>query len=137
MRLVSHFPRTDAGIPKLEINPRLPMELARYRLVCTVDDYMRENDAGITGYDHMYQLDKLLCLAYWMKYDGLTKQTLVNWHDFEQWFLKKATPPEYITRARRWLRENHLAEFPKHVVDAANRSEKAIANQFSGGEWDS
>ena len=133
MRLVSHFPRTDAGIPKLEINPNLPMELARYRLVVVVDQYMPD---GITGYDKFYQLDKLLCLAYWMRWDGLNKATLTNWHDFEQWFLKKATPPEYITRARRWLRENHLAEFPKHVVDAANRSEKSIASQFSGGDWD-
>lgn len=43
----------------------------------------------------------------------------------------------YNIQRRQRLRENKLAEFPKHVVDAANRSEKSIANQFSGGDWDS
>jgi hypothetical protein len=117
------------------INPQLPMELARYRLVMVVDQYMKANPDGITGYNHMYQLDKLLCLAYWIKWDGLNRETLINMQDFQQWFLTKATPPEYIMRARRWLRENKLAEFPRHVVDAANRSEKSIAAQFSGGDW--
>ena len=133
MRLVSHFPRTDAGVPKLEVNPNLPMELARYRLVVVVDQYMPN---GITGYNHMYQLDKLLCLAYWMKWDGLNKETLIHMQDFQHWFLHKATPPDYITRARRWLRDNKLAIFPQHVVDAADRSRKSITNQFSGKGWD-
>lgn len=146
MRLVSHFPRTDAGTPKLEINPKLPMELARWRVAMIVNEYMveeimkgtkKEDVKGIVGYNKFYQLDKLLMLAIWMRYDGLGKETLTCWADWQNWWLTKATPPDYISRARRWFRDNKLAEFPKHVVDAANRSEKSIANQFSGGDWDS
>ena len=52
---------------------------------------------SVGDYNKMTELDKILMLDYWRTYDGWT----VN---FEYvWFVKKATSPELIRRAREFL----------------------------------
>lgn len=144
MRLVSHFPRDSEGKPNLKIDFSKPDAHELYRVILLVDEYekgnkilkMPPNPNGITGYRNFDQLDKLLTLAYWMRFDGLTKETLIHWSDFEKWFLNKATWPDHIGRARRWLREQHLAEFPKGVTERAARQQKRYGEKFSGHGWE-
>jgi hypothetical protein len=142
MRLVSHFPRDAEGKPALTIDFSKPDAHELYRVILLVDAYMLEDKRkgreveGITGYTNFDQLDKLLTLAYWLKYDGLTKGTLTTWASFQEWYLTKATWPDHIGRARRWLREQHLAEFPKGVTDRAARQQKRYADKFSGKGWE-
>lgn len=55
------------------------------------------SDNPFWGYTRMNELDKKLTLLYWQHIDGL------DISDFRNWYVKLATVPDAISRARRWL----------------------------------
>jgi hypothetical protein len=52
--------------------------------------------------------EKEYMLAYWSEFERLQDVLGEQWTDFRDWFLKKATSPETITRCRRAMREEGL-----------------------------
>ena len=73
-------------------------------------------------YDSMGEFDKILIAEYWRHFDGLAQKletrSTVNISQFiifRDWFVKGATNPEHIRRARQWLVENGIL-IPNSVV---------------------
>jgi hypothetical protein len=52
------------------------------------------------------QSERSSIIAYWSEFEHLQDVLGESWKDFENWFLKKATSPETITRCRRAMRED-------------------------------
>ena len=77
-----------------------------------------------TSYNTMSELDKMIMLDYWRRYDAMPNEKL-NFDAFEIWFLERATQPELVRRSREWLRQ-HRAVIPKQEVsdhaDQANEN---------------
>ena len=67
-----------------------------------------------TSYNTMSELDKMIMLDYWRRYDAMPNEKL-NFDAFEIWFLERATQPELVRRSREWLRQ-HRAVIPKQEV---------------------
>ena len=67
-----------------------------------------------TSYNTMSELDKMIMLDYWERYDNMNLY-INSLGDFEQWFIKRATESENLRRSRQFLVE-HRAVFPKPEV---------------------
>ena len=67
---------------------------------------------SISDYHTVTQLDKLLMVDYWKEYDGLVG-------DFRDWFVRNATAPELIRRARQWLTEHNYLILKSDVAERA------------------
>lgn len=66
-------------------------------------------------YDSMGEFDKILIAEYWRHFDGLSQKletrstiNISQFIVFRDWFVKGATNPEHIRRARQWLVENEI-----------------------------
>lgn len=63
---------------------------------------------AVSDYHTMTELDKILMWDYWREFDGgkpvLNCDTIAG---MREWFIKKATAPELIRRARQWLVERN------------------------------
>jgi len=93
---------------------------------------------ALSSYNTMTELDKNLMWYYWREYDGLfTDKYEIMYPSREQafqagkdWFIKKATPPELIRRARQWLTErNYLIvkpEVQKRAYEAGSKFSRSI-----------
>ena len=73
------------------------------------------------AYETMTELDKRLTLMYWEYTDNLNLYH-TNLGDFETWYVNRATSPDLISRARRWLVENRYLIIKTSVADNAQRS---------------
>ena len=84
------------------------------------------------NYNTITELDKHLILDYWTKYDALS----VNLNDlnFRDWFVKRATSPEWIRRARQWLVENQYVfikeDVAQNAMNAGSRVRNSIRNRL-------
>ena len=77
------------------------------------------------SYSKISQFDKHLIFEYWRRYDGLDKAFVEDLGAFGEWFVKSATNPELIRRARQWLVEkNYLIPTPNVAVRAQEAGEK-------------
>ena len=76
-----------------------------------------------TSYNTMSELDKMIMLDYWERFDNMNLY-INNLGEFEQWFIKRATNTEWLRRSREFLCQ-HRAIFPKQEVSdhAYNASE--------------
>lgn len=83
-------------------------------------------------YHNIGFLDKLLTWAYWTEIDGLGRDGRVGF-DLETWYLKYATPPDLITRARRWLVENRYFILKTNVAEAAQEAAVHFREQMKRG----
>lgn len=88
------------------------------------------NVATPAGYNTMTELDKRLTLMYWESIENLNLH-ITHLGEFEEWYVKRATNPDLITRARRWLVENRYIivkpSVAEHAQAAGDRWKGAVA----------
>jgi hypothetical protein len=83
-------------------------------------------------YSSMGEFDKVLIAEYWRHFDGLGQKLveenrlgISRFVVFREWFVKGATNPEHIRRARQWLVENGiLIPNPRVLEKAQNAGEE-------------
>jgi hypothetical protein len=79
----------------------------------------------------MTELDKILMVEYWKKYDGFCVVMTTN--EFSEWFVHKATEPELIRRARQILVARHWIHVNEDVKEraeqAGNKFRQAVKNR--------
>lgn len=84
---------------------------------------------SVGNYNTMTELDKILMLDYWKEYDGCF-QFEATYDEYKNWFVKNATTPELIRRARQWLSEhNYIIVNPdvsERAYEAGSKFSKAI-----------
>lgn len=86
---------------------------------------------AVGDYRNITELDKILTIDYWREYDGMNPvlncDTVVGFRD---WFIHKATSPDLITRARRWLMERNYVFVKENVqgyaTEASNKWRQAV-----------
>ena len=95
---------------------------------------------AIGDYNTMTELDKNLMWDYWVEYDAFSEtlgQVAYAHHrnpksqtNMKEWFVKHATAPELIRRARQWLTErNYLIvkpEVQKRALEAGSKYGRSI-----------
>ncbi len=80
-------------------------------------------------YNSMTELDKRLTVMYWETFDDISAymaQRAGEYGVFEEWYVNRATSPDLISRARRWLVEN------RYVIIKTSVAERA---QEAGEKW--
>jgi hypothetical protein len=93
---------------------------------------------ALSDYNTMTELDKILMMNYWLEFDGLNE----HWEliDKEQklyqmsqnWFVKHATPPELIRRARQWLTEHNYLIVKETVAQNAQKAGQKFRQSVRG-----
>ena len=73
-----------------------------------------------TNYNTMTELDKTLMVEYWKEYDGLTLD--LEMEPAIVWFIKHATEPDAIRRARQYLVEHHAIYVKPEVKERADHA---------------
>lgn len=121
--------RDEKGHILFDHNPNLAADRVCYRLICIVDEC-----GEIKGYHSPTQLDKFLMLAYWRKYDGLTDDILYSWESFNDWFLNKATGPEYIRRQREKMLNMKIADVPAEIKEKMRKGQEGVREMFGQAE---
>jgi hypothetical protein len=133
MRLISCVKRDPQGVVEWpydrRYDPNNKADVVLLRLIRLIDAY-----GEITGYDHFYQLDMLLMLAYWYTYDGMKDSVFGSREKFQEWFLQQGTYPDYIRRARERLVQppNSIVMVPDHVRRDAAQKQLALGGHFKG-----
>jgi len=84
--------------------------------------------------------DKLLMLDFWELYDGEGLPRGSDGHPhfppwFRWWFLKEATTPETIARARRKVQENGGHKARKEVEEGRREKARQLTIFFGKKEW--
>jgi hypothetical protein len=94
---------------------------------------------ALSDYNTMTELDKTLMFDYWKEFDGMMTEVknLVDpcpYHfgDFTKWFVKKATPPELIRRARQWLTEHNYLIVKEAVAQNAQKAGQKFRQSVRG-----
>jgi hypothetical protein len=81
---------------------------------------------SVGSYNSVTQLDKMLILDYWREYDDLHDTDLAD-YDFKEWWLTKATEPDLVSRAARWLvSHNYLFLDPDVQKGRCSRSRNSV-----------
>jgi hypothetical protein len=78
----------------------------------------------------------ILMADYWAEFDGLSQVCPHNFIDvitFAEWFVKKATPPELIRRARQWLTEHNYFIVKEPVAQNAQKAGQKFRQSVRGG----
>lgn len=89
---------------------------------------------AVSDYNTMTELDKILMWDYWREFDGmkiiLQSMTPKLVSEMQEWFIKKATPPELIRRARQYLVEKNWIivkpEVRQRASDAGAKFRKSV-----------
>ena len=102
------------GDTPLEECPKSIRQVARNLLVLARNEYFQ--------YNTMTELDKQITVLYWAQFDTLD----AHLDNFKDWYIKIATYPEYIRRARQWLVEH------KYIFVKGDVLERA---QTAGSGW--
>jgi len=90
---------------------------------------------ALSDYNTMTELDKNLMVDYWTEFDGLSQVLPQNFIDvitFTKWFVKKATPPELIRRARQWLTEHNYLIVKETVAQNAQKAGQKFRQSVRG-----
>ena len=85
---------------------------------------------AVGNYNTMTNLDKILMVDYWREFDGLTLDVLES--GWREWFINKATLPDLITRARRWLVEHNYLIIPQDITDRAYSASEKFSKAVKG-----
>lgn len=85
---------------------------------------------SVGTYHTMTELDKMLMVDYWGEYDGLRDFDDTFLLSFKEWFVKKATPPELIRRARQWLSEHNYLILNQEVLSRASEAGDKFSRAF-------
>lgn len=101
-------------------------------------------DYSVGNYNTVTELDKLLTLDYWTRYDDFANQFKGNglFEDciniFRKWYTLQATEPDMISRARRWLVSHHYIFLKEGVEEQAQTAGanfgKAVKPKWVYGE---
>ncbi len=83
------------------------------------------------SYTKMSAFDKRLVAKYWAKYDS--PYMLNNGVSLEDWYIKYATDPDLISRARRWLIEHNYLIPTKGISERAQESSEKWKATIKGG----
>lgn len=121
--------RDEKGRILFDHNPNIEGDRVLYRLITIVDEY-----GEIKGYHSPTQLDKFLMLAYWRKHDGLTEDILFSWESFSDWFVNKATGPEFIRRQRERMLSMKVADVPPEIKAKMRKGQEAVREFFGQAE---
>lgn len=84
---------------------------------------------SVGDYHTMTELDKILMVDYWFNFDGMVASDLL---EFQKWFVKKATPPELIRRARQWLTEHNYLLVKSDVQTRAQEAGAKFRSSVRG-----
>ena len=106
-------------------NIQIPNCPSQFRLVAENLMMLATKPGYAVGkYINITEMDKILTIDYWQEYDGLPPLG----HGFlidKEWFMKKSTPADLISRARRWLQEHNYLIIPEEIqLRASGASEK-------------
>lgn len=85
-------------------------------------------------YTKVGELDRVLTVEYWTAWDGLAQ--VADLGDFRDWFIKMATNPDLISRARRWLVENRYIILPTAIAERTLDAEENWRGQIAKGAKD-
>ena len=125
--------RDDKGKILWEHNPQNAHEVILARLIDIIDYYSKQNkENAIIGYHAIEQVDRLLMLEYWRRYDGLSDKTCSSRASFEAWFQTKATFPDYFRRAREKMKQMGVIDYPDHIKKNIKHKQEAIGEMMSG-----
>lgn len=89
---------------------------------------------AVGDYHTMTELDKILTWDYWREYDDM--KPVVNCltiTDLREWYIKKATASDIITRARRWLAEHQYIIIKSDVSERAYEAESKFSRAIKQG----
>lgn len=89
-------------------------------------------DYSFPDYHTITELDKRLMVDYWKNYDGLKFDSVEAIVGFDKWFIKSATHPDLITRARRWLIEHNYLIIKPDVAERAYEAESKFSKSIRG-----
>jgi len=88
---------------------------------------------ALSDYNTMTELDKNLMWDYWREFDGgkpvLNCDTIAQ---MREWFVKKATAPELIRRARQWLTEHQYLIVKETVAQNAQKAGQKFRQSVRG-----
>jgi hypothetical protein len=73
---------------------------------------------SVSDYNTMTELDKHLMVDYWREYDNLNNIMVIS--GFHDWFIRKATAPELIRRARQFLVERNYIIVKESIAQHAH-----------------
>ena len=101
------------------------------RLINLIAELLTRLDYQFPQYHTMTELDKILMVEYWRKYDGMfTLSESSPVFNFDDWFVKKATEPELVRRARQLLLSRHWIfvneDVKEHAEQAGNKFRQNI-----------
>jgi hypothetical protein len=85
---------------------------------------------GTDEYNTISELDRLLTIDYWRDFDGLPGKFDIEY--FREWYMK-ATNPDLISRARRWLVENRYIILPTAIAERAQNAEESWRGSVAKG----
>jgi len=109
----------DIKIPETSKCPsQIKVVAERILTMCTGLGY------AIGDYQTMTELDKILMVDYWREYDGMENilKIFKDDKDIDLWFIKSATEPELIRRARQWLVEHQAMIVKESVRERASQA---------------
>lgn len=99
------------------------------RLINMLYENEQKMDYVFPQYNTMTELDKIMMLQYWLKYDDLAVayslpmgENVLSINDFQIWFIKHATEPELIRRARQLLLARHWIKVNEDVKERADNA---------------
>lgn len=103
---------------------KIPNCPSQFKVIAeNIVNMMIEPGFAFGEYNTMTMADKMMMLYYWREYDGLIAYKLEG--EFDWWFIKQASAPELIRRARQWLCEhNYLIPLPSVSERAYEAGEK-------------
>lgn len=84
------------------------------------------------SYHSITELDKKIVLQYWRRFDGLIDTNMAD-YDFSDWWLKKATNPDIISRSLRWLASSNYIFLDKDVAHRAQEASRNYRQAMSEG----
>lgn len=128
MRPSSWLGKDEQGKLKLQAARPGSSEEAQNRIL-----HILEEGGEITGYNNFEPVDKHLMLCFWAT-EGL-KELLgpAHWQDFCEFFMHKATYPDYIRRAREILVSSGRVEVPNHVKRRMKEKAQAMKQTTFAG----
>jgi len=102
------------------------LQVVAERLINLCYELEHRLDYQFPSYHTMTELDKILMVEYWTKYDGFLNEVMKPQNtvtgNFSEWFIKHATEPELIRRARQLLVARHWISVNQDVKDHAEEA---------------
>jgi len=91
---------------------------------------------ALSDYNTMTELDKNLMVDYWTEFDDMLRWVYPLPEEpakyFKECFVKLATPPELIRRARQWLTEHNYLIVKETVAQNAQKAGQKFRQSVRG-----